>query len=162
MLNEISPLVEETAGLLMAQGLRMATAESCTGGWIAQQATALPGSSDWFECGFVSYSNQAKQAMLGVREETLARNGAVSEAVVLEMALGAINRSAANIAVAVSGVAGPSGGSKTKPVGTVWIAWAGVSGEPYGQCFHFPGDRQQIRWQTVEASFTGLLKRLTI
>ena len=159
-MDEFSLLAEQTGVALMAQGLKMATAESCTGGWIAQQATAVSGSSEWFDCGFVSYSNEAKQTMLGVQKETLRAHGAVSEAVVIEMARGAIAGSRAGIAVAVSGVAGPSGGTKDKPVGMVWVAWARADGVAHSHCFHFSGNRQQVRWKTVEAAFEGILALL--
>ena len=160
-MDDLSSVVQKTGEALLAQGLTLATAESCTGGWIAQQATALSGSSEWFECGFVSYSNQAKQFMLGVKPETLTAHGAVSEEVVCEMVGGAIQRSNAGVAVAVSGVAGPTGGCKDKPVGTVWVAWGKEGEDVKSQRFLFPGDRQQVRWQTVEAAFAGLLQLLT-
>ncbi len=159
-MDEISSLVEQTGVALMARGMKMATAESCTGGWIAQQATAVSGSSEWFDCGFISYSNEAKQTMLGVQKATLLAHGAVSEAVVIEMARGAVTRSNADVAVAVSGVAGPSGGTKDKPVGMVWVAWARADGVGDSRCFHFSGDRQQVRWKTVEAAFKGILALL--
>lgn len=159
-MEDITELVKATGAALSAQGLTMATAESCTGGWIAQQATCLAGSSDWFECGFVTYSNRAKQSMLGVSEESLVRWGAVSEAVVKEMVSGALARSAAGAAVAVSGIAGPDGGSQQKPVGTVWLAWGREGGEPVARCFLFPGDREQVRWQTVVEAYRGLLALL--
>lgn len=159
-MKDLTPLVTQTADTLRKQGLRMATAESCTGGWIAQQATCLAGSSDWFECGFVTYSNQAKQSMLGVGTDVLDQYGAVSEAVVKQMVTGAIERSAADVAVAVSGVAGPDGGSKEKPVGTVWIAWARDGQPPVARCFHFQGGREQVRWQTLVEAYNGLLEIL--
>ncbi|MCF7980521.1 MAG: CinA family protein [Pseudomonadales bacterium] len=159
-MNEITSLLVKTSEALLDQGLLMATAESCTGGWIAQQATSLAGSSDWFDCGFVSYSNAAKQSMLGVTTESLNREGAVSEAVVIEMVQGAIAASRAQVAVAVSGVAGPAGGSQAKPVGTVWIAWGKQEQRVIAKCFHFQGDREQVRWQTVVAAYQGLLALL--
>lgn len=140
----------------------MATAESCTGGWIAQSLTALPGSSAWLDCGLVTYSNAAKQRLLGVPAELLAPGGpgAVSEETVLAMTHGAIANSEASVAVAVSGVAGPDGGSKEKPVGTVWIAWQ-VDDRADARVFHFDGDREAIRLATVEAALSGLVQRLS-
>jgi nicotinamide-nucleotide amidase len=157
--------IKAVSKLLLQKQLRMATAESCTGGWIAQQATRFPGSSDWFECGFVTYSNNAKQRLLGVSPATLEAHGAVSEAVVREMASGAISKSAARIAVAVSGVAGPGGGSGDKPVGLVWLAWA-IQAEVKSPMrisarrFKFQGTRQGIRRLSVDAAFAGLLELL--
>ncbi|MDE2311380.1 MAG: nicotinamide-nucleotide amidohydrolase family protein, partial [Betaproteobacteria bacterium] len=116
-------LAAQVGGLLKAQGLMLATAESCTGGGVAQAITDVAGSSAWFERGFIAYSNQAKQQMLGVSEATLNQHGAVSEATVREMAAGALQRSGAHVALAVSGIAGPDGGTPDKPVGTVWFAW---------------------------------------
>lgn len=144
------------AALLKADKRRLATAESCTGGGIAEALTALAGSSNWFECGFVTYSNESKQSMLGVTSSSLAEQGAVSEAVVKEMASGAIMRSRAQLAVAVSGVAGPAGGTLEKPVGTVWVAWADEQCR-WASCYHFQGDREAVRRQTIEAAIDGLL-----
>lgn len=141
---------------LQAKGWRLATAESCTGGWISQTMTAVAGSSSWFDCGFVTYSNISKTRMLGVSERTLEARGAVSEATVLEMARGALSRSGAQVAVAVSGIAGPDGGSADKPVGTVWIAWVWPTGEA-ARRFHFEGDRAAVRAQTVAAAFDRIL-----
>ncbi len=139
----------------------MATAESCTGGWIAQSLTALSGSSAWFDCGFVTYSNVAKQRLLGVPADYLVPGGpgAVSEETVLAMTQGALDHSQASAAVAVSGVAGPDGGSVEKPVGTVWIAWQ-VDDQADASCFHFAGDREAVRLATVEAALVGLVERL--
>lgn len=156
MTHSLTEKIEALAGLLRAKKLRMATAESCTGGGIAKALTDLAGSSDWLECGFVTYSNESKQSMLGVEARTLNEQGAVSEAVVVEMALGAVARSNAQLAVAVSGVAGPGGGSAEKPVGTVWIAWA-LEDEVSATCFHFQGDRESVRYQTIEAAVSGLI-----
>src|SRR5689334_15846625 len=122
-------LAEQVGARLLDRRLLLATAESCTGGWVSQELTAIAGSSAWFERGFVTYSNAAKEEMLGVRTETLARHGAVSEEVAAEMALGALAHSHASVAVSVTGIAGPSGGSATKPVGMVCFAWA-LSGRP--------------------------------
>lgn len=156
MTHSLTENIEVLAGLLRTKKLRMATAESCTGGGIAKALTDLAGSSDWLECGFVTYSNESKQSMLGVEARTLNEQGAVSEAVVVEMALGAVARSNAQLAVAVSGVAGPGGGSAEKPVGMVWIAWA-LEDDVSTTCFHFQGDRESVRYQTIEAAVAGLI-----
>lgn len=149
-------IAEETGRVLAGRGWLVATAESCTGGWIGQALTMIPGSSRWFDRGFVTYSNDAKQSMLGVRQQTLSTAGAVSEQTVREMALGAIARSRADVAVAVSGVAGPDGGSDDKPVGTVWIAWATRDGDCTAQRFVFPGDRNSVRRQSVIRALEGV------
>ena len=149
-------IAEETGRILAGRGWLVTTAESCTGGWVGQALTMVPGSSRWFDRGFVTYSNDAKQAMLGVRQLTLSKSGAVSEEVVREMALGAIARSRADLAVAVSGVAGPDGGSPDKPVGTVWIAWAMRDGTCNAQRFVFPGDRDSVRRQSVIRALEGV------
>ena len=143
---------------LTQRGWMLATAESCTGGWIAKCCTDVAGSSAWFDRGFVTYSNAAKQDMLGVRAETLAQYGAVSEAVVAEMATGALRHSQAHIAVAVSGIAGPSGGSVEKPVGTVCFAWAMRNGEVLTKTCQFAGDREAVRWQSVVFALNGILQ----
>ncbi|MEQ1882202.1 MAG: nicotinamide-nucleotide amidase [Burkholderiales bacterium] len=134
-----------------------ATAESCTGGWIAQTITMVPGSSGWFDCGFVTYTNDAKRDMLGVKAETLQKFGAVSEQTVKEMAAGALARSTAQVAVAVSGIAGPGGGSAKKPVGTVMLAWASRDGECLAEQRRFGGDRDSVRRQSVVVALEGLL-----
>lgn len=134
---------------LLAAKLVFATAESCTGGWVAQAVTSIPGSSDWFDCGFVTYSNLAKQRMLGVKAETLATYGAVSEATAIEMAEGALANSIADLSVAITGIAGPDGGSKAKPVGTVWFAFGKRGAITRTSLQHFSGDRQAIRAQAV-------------
>lgn len=150
-------LADQVGKELMARGAKLATAESCTGGWVAKAVTEVPGSSAWFDCGFVSYSNTAKQRMLGVDPQVLEQSGAVSEAVVAQMAEGAVANSDAHIAVAISGVAGPTGGSDEKPVGTVWFAWA-IQGHPTVTCLsYFNGDRTSIREQAVEQALEGVL-----
>jgi len=146
----------ELSGQLHRAGLIMATAESCTGGWVAKVLTDIIGSSEWFDCSFVTYSNQAKQGMLGVRAETLERHGAVSDAVVREMVAGALARSRADLALSVSGIAGPGGGSAEKPVGTVWFAWQRRDGEPVTACHRFEGDRDGVRRQAVVMALQGL------
>ncbi len=137
----------------------MATAESCTGGWIGKVCTDLPGSSGWFAGGLITYTNAAKTALLDVATTTLANHGAVSEPVALAMAQGAQHALAADYAIAVTGIAGPDGGSPEKPVGTVWIAWAGPEGAA-AQVFSFAGSRDAVREQTVAAALQGLLQRL--
>ena len=146
------------AGAALAQrNWMLATAESCTGGWIAEVVTATAGSSGWFDRGFITYSNAAKIDMLGVDERTLARCGAVSEATVAEMVRGALSHSTADIAVAVSGVAGPGGGSAAKPVGMVCIAWGTRSGDVRVLTQQFDGDRESIRQQTVITPLEGVV-----
>jgi len=135
---------------------RLVTAESCTGGWIAKTVTDVAGSSGWFECGMAAYSYEAKQALLGVRPETLETHGAVSRETVIEMVSGALVNSGASIAVAVTGIAGPGGGSDGKPVGTVWAAWKKRGGYAKAEVFHFDGDRDDVRRQTVAAALRGL------
>ena len=152
-------LVTELAAALLARGAQMATAESCTGGLIAGACTDIAGSSDWFERGFVSYSNQAKTEMLGVDAALIEAHGAVSEAVALAMARGAVAHSRAQCSLAVTGVAGPGGGSPAKPVGTVWFGWC-VDGHTDAECLRFDGDRAAVRQQTVEHALKGLLRRL--
>ena len=144
---------------LQRRGLRVATAESCTGGLIAGAITDVAGSSGWFDRGFVTYSNDAKIGMLGVRAETLAAQGAVSEATAAEMATGALARSEADLAVAVTGIAGPDGGSPAKPVGTVCFAWAQRDGPIATETQHFPGDRAAVRRATVDVALQGLIDR---
>ena len=139
--------------------LSLVTAESCTGGWAAQVITHTAGSSGWFERGFVTYSNEAKIEMLGVDAETLLAHGAVSEATAAAMAAGALRHSHADWALAVTGVAGPGGGSKDKPVGTVCFGWAAFDGRVETQTLHFSGDREQVRAQSVAHALGGVLDR---
>ena len=139
----------------------MATAESCTGGWIAQTVTAIAGSSQWFDRGFVTYSNQAKIEMLGVAPTTLAQHGAVSGETAAEMVRGALAAAQVEIAVAVTGVAGPDGGTPEKPVGTVWFGWCVHDAEPVTKMICFAGDRESIRAQTVSVAIDGLLELVT-
>jgi len=158
----ISARVVAMAGHLLARGETLACAESCTGGWVAKVCTDLPGSSGWFERGFVTYSDVAKREMLGVSAATLEEHGAVSEAIVREMADGVLAHSHAHWALSISGIAGPGGGSVDKPVGTVWVAWAGPEGWRRADCYHFPGDRETVRRQTVAAALQGLLEQLDV
>jgi len=159
MEHQLVSLARQVGGALLAQDKRMVTAESCTGGWVAEVITAVPGSSSWFERGFVTYSDAAKQEMLGVSAGTLADHGAVSEQTVREMAEGALVFSHAQLSVAISGVAGPTGGSRDKPVGTVWLAWAG-GGPTVTLRAAFRGSREAVRRQAVAAALEGLLLRI--
>ena len=134
----------------------LVTAESCTGGWIAKAMTDVAGSSEWFDCGMVAYSYEAKQALLGVRPGTLEEHGAVSRETAVEMVSGALVHSGATLAVAVTGIAGPGGGTDDKPVGTVWIAWKRRAGYTHAELFHFDGDRDAVRRCTVMAALQGL------
>lgn len=154
--SSLDQLAAELGRCLQASGDRLVTAESCTGGWIAKCVTDIAGSSAWLERGFVTYSNEAKQEMLGVGAETLARHGAVSEPVVREMAIGALARSRATLAVAVSGIAGPGGGTPAKPVGTVCFAWA-QAGQVEAETGLFHGNRDQVRQQSVEHALRLLI-----
>jgi len=161
--ESIRKLSEALVGELAASGKMVSTAESCTGGWVSKAITDVPGSSAVFAYGIVSYSNGAKESLLGVNPATLDDNGAVSEDVVEEMVQGALNLSGADIAVAVSGVAGPDGGSKEKPVGTVWFAWAvrgGSSVKVETRCQHFTGDRELVRELTVAYALRGVRERI--
>ena len=158
--QEVQCLCGIVANFLSKKQWMLATAESCTGGLIAAACTDLAGSSLWFERGFVSYSNAAKTELLAVPAELIAQHGAVSEPVARAMATGALAHSHAQVAVAVTGVAGPSGGSVDKPVGTVWFGWATPSGL-FSECQHFAGDRAAVRAATVQHALTRLLALLT-
>lgn len=153
-------LAVQVGTLLKSHGMMLATAESCTGGGVAQAITEVAGSSAWFERGFVTYSNQSKQQMLGVREATLAQHGAVSEMTVREMAEGALLNSSAQVSVAVSGIAGPDGGTEDKPVGTVWFAWAVKQGETNAQRYQLDGNRAEVRSQALQIALQGILNLL--
>ena len=143
---------------LRTRALMLVTAESCTGGWIGEAVTMVPGSSDWYERGFITYTYISKREMLGVKAETLEQYGAVSEQTVKEMAAGALARSHAQVAVTVSGTAGPAGGTPEKPVGTVCLAWAFKDGNAIAETRCFAGDRQMVRRQAVECALVGILK----
>ena len=155
-MNELARKVGEA---LKARGLMLVTAESCTGGWVAVAATAIPGSSDWFERGYVTYSNAAKREELGVREDTLGRHGAVSEQTAREMAAGALERGHGHVALAITGVAGPTGGTPEKPVGMVCFAWAHGS-KMLSETKCFDGDRESVRRQSVLHALQGVLECL--
>ncbi len=154
-----SELCEALSRALLQRGWMLATAESCTGGMIAARCTDLAGSSQWFERGFVSYSNDAKSELLGVPSELIVQHGAVSEAVARAMASGAVQHARAQVSVAVTGIAGPAGGSPDKPVGTVWFGWS-VDGVVSTERCVFGGDRAAVREATVQHALQGLLKRL--
>jgi nicotinamide-nucleotide amidase len=158
--DSLSCLAVRLGQRLKDLGLKLATAESCTGGWIAMEATAVPGSSDWFERGFVTYSDEAKRELLGVKEQTLMAHGAVSEAVAREMAEGALQQSKADVSVAVTGIAGPAGGTPSKPVGTVCIAWAAYPSVLQSLTSRFDGGRRAVREQSVAAALQGLIHML--
>jgi len=150
-------LAQQVGAALKTRALMLATAESCTGGWIGAAITAVPGSSEWYERGFITYTYVSKREMLGVTAKTLEESGAVSEQTVREMVAGALTASYAQVAVAVSGTAGPAGGTPEKPVGTVCLAWALRNGEPVAETRHFAGDREAVRRQTVERALEGVL-----
>jgi nicotinamide-nucleotide amidase len=155
--DRLHALAADVGAALLAQKLSLCTAESCTGGWIAKMITDIPGCSAWFDAGLAAYSYEAKQAFLGVRPQTLEQHGAVSRETVLEMVSGALVHAGSAVAVAVTGIAGPGGGTEDKPVGTVWIAWKRRGGYPRAEVFHFAGDREAVRRQTVAAALQGLL-----
>ena len=159
--KDITLLANKLGAALKGRGLMLATAESCTGGGIAEAVTRIPGSSAWFDCAFVSYSYEAKTAMLGVHRDILVDFGAVSEETVREMEDGAITRSRAQVAVAVTGIAGPDGGMSDKPVGTVWFAWKFPKKPVISEVCHFSGDRAAIRNQTVVHALSKLLHNLS-
>lgn len=156
--GELNELSAAAGAALAARGWLLTTAESCTGGWIAATVTATSGSSAWFDRGFVTYSNAAKTDMLGVAAATLEEHGAVSEATVAEMAEGALARSTADVAIAVSGVAGPGGGTPAKPVGMVCVAWARRGAATLVQTLQLAGDREAVRRQTVIHTLRRLIE----
>ena len=153
---ELFEIARQVGELLERKGFLLATAESCTGGWIGEALTAIPGSSAWFERGFITYSNLAKREMLGVNPDILKECGAVSLETAGEMALGALRHSRAQVSLAVTGIAGPGGGSSDKPVGTVCFAWALKSGRLETARRHFEGDREAVRRQSVMTALAGL------
>jgi nicotinamide-nucleotide amidase len=159
--QDLQALALKLGRALLVHGFRVATAESCTGGWIAKVLTDTSGSSQWFEGGVVAYSNAVKRNLLGVPEAELDAHGAVSEPVVRAMAEGARARLGVELAVAVSGVAGPNGGTADKPVGTVWFGWAGPNGSSTARV-QFGGDREAVRRQTVAHALEGLIARVWI
>jgi nicotinamide-nucleotide amidase len=152
----LQSLAESVGARMRAVRQTLVTAESCTGGWIAKTVTDLAGSSEWFDCGIVAYSYEAKQALLSVNPRTLEAHGAVSRETVIEMVSGALVHSGAGVAIAVTGIAGPGGGTPDKPVGTVWIGWKRRGGYPRAEVFQFDGDREAVRRQTVAAALAGV------
>ncbi|HRP97738.1 MAG TPA: nicotinamide-nucleotide amidohydrolase family protein [Rhodocyclaceae bacterium] len=158
--DDLSTLSREVGAWLSRHGWTLAAAESCTGGWIATVVTATAGSSAWFERGFVTYSNEAKQELLGVSAATLARHGAVSEPTVREMVAGTLAASHADVALAVSGIAGPGGATPGKPVGMICLAWGRRGGAPQSETCHFTGDREAVRRQAVTHALQALMARL--
>jgi nicotinamide-nucleotide amidase len=155
-------LAEETGHALKARGWMLATAESCTGGWVGEAVTDVAGSSAWYDRGFITYTNASKHEMLGVQAQTLAQHGAVSEQTVREMAAGVLLHSQAHISLAISGIAGPTGGSPDKPVGTVCFAWAVKNGPLKSERHVFAGDRRAVRKQAVSHALQGVLALLQL
>jgi nicotinamide-nucleotide amidase len=153
-------LATELGSALQKQGIVLTLAESCTGGQVSAAITDIAGSSTWFDRGFVTYSNAAKQEMLGVDSNTIDQHGAVSEETAIEMATGALNHSQADIAVSITGIAGPTGGSASKPVGTVCFAWVRKSGKAITSTEHFTGNRQSIRHQSTVHAIAGIFTHL--
>jgi nicotinamide-nucleotide amidase len=151
-------LLQAAVHELKRQGLMLATAESCTGGWVAQAVTSVAGSSEWFERGFIVYTNLSKCEMLGVSAQLLSQHGAVSEPVARAMAAGALSHSHAQVALAITGIAGPSGGTPEKPVGTVCFAWAGKERATQSATCVYAGDREAVRRRSVETALRGLLE----
>ncbi len=158
--TDLNALATALGERLRQASLQLVTAESCSGGWIAKCMTDIAGSSAFFDCGMVVYSYEAKQRLLGVHAQTLEQYGAVSRETVLEMVAGALVNSGAGIAVAVTGIAGPGGGSPDKPVGSVWIGWKRRGGYARAELFQFDGDRDAVRRQTVAAALQGINDQL--
>ena len=159
---DLEALARTVGALLQGNGQTLSTAESCTGGWVAQCLTAIPGSSQWFDRGFVTYSNAAKQEMLGVSTTTLETQGAVSETTAAEMALGALRHSQSDWSLAITGIAGPDGGNADKPVGTVFFAWAGTDGQLATAHCKLSGTREDIRAKSVVFALKGILERAEV
>ena len=156
--DELVQIAAKTGEILLDRGWRLAAVESCTGGWIAQTVTSLAGSSDWFECGLVTYSNASKESLVGVPGSMISRYGAVSAEVAEAMVSGVLQRTGAHAAVSVTGIAGPGGGSDEKPVGTVYIAWQFPGIDTVSERFHFHGDRDEVRRQSVLTAFSELVR----
>jgi len=158
--EELFTLAEQTGRLLLEQGLTLATAESCTGGGLAFLLTSVAGSSDWFERGLVTYSNESKIELLGVSPATIEQSGAVSEATAVEMAEGTLAHTSVDLSVAITGIAGPGGGTADKPVGTVCFAWSQRQGETISATIRFDGDRQQVRELSILTALQGVMDRV--
>lgn len=158
--TDLLRLARDVGEKLVEQGMMMASAESCTGGWVAKIVTDLPGSSAWFDSAMVTYSNNAKRHWLGVERQMLQSEGAVSHLVVKQMVLGLLDRCDAQVGVSISGIAGPGGGSRDKPVGTVWMAWARPGEVVETMRFQFDGDRNQVRMQAVFEALLGIRRML--
>jgi nicotinamide-nucleotide amidase len=158
--QELRDLAEQLGECLTARGLKLASAESCTGGWLAKIITDIPGSSAWFTGSVVSYSNAAKQSLLGVNADTIAEFGAVSGETVLEMSDGLFSRTDADVAVSISGIAGPDGGSDDKPVGLVWLSWGKRDKSVFANPFNFDGNREEVRKQSIKQALNKLLDLL--
>jgi nicotinamide-nucleotide amidase len=157
-MHDLLTLAQQIAEQLKSRRFMLATAESCTGGELSQTITAIPGSSEWFERGFIVYSSQAKQDLLSVPKLTLDTYGTVSKETVQAMAAGALMHSRAQVSIAITGIAGPSGGTPEKPVGTVWIAWGCIGCPTQATLYHFSGDRLAIRSQAVREALSGVVK----
>jgi len=158
--HDIAILAAEVGASLKRHGYLLSTAESCTGGAVANAITDIPGSSEWFDCGFITYSSESKREILGVTQDSLVNHGAVSEAVVRQMVTGALRHSLSEVALAVSGIAGPTGATSGKPIGTVWLAW-GIKGRPPIACLHYlHGDRTEIRKRSTLLALQGTLDLL--
>ena len=159
-MERLHELSAEVGRVLVVQHLKLVTVESCTGGWIGQSLTAVAGSSVWYERGFVTYSNASKSELVGVPRELISQSGAVSEPVVRAMAQGALSHSPADLALAVTGIAGPDGGSADKPVGTVWLGWIARTGGERAERYLFTGDREAVRRRSVVEALSGLIRFL--
>ena len=158
--QELRDLAEQLGECMTSKGMKLASAESCTGGWLAKIITDIPGSSAWFVGSVVSYSNEAKQSLLGVSADTLSEFGAVSGDTVLEMSDGLFAQTDADVAVSISGIAGPGGGSDDKPVGLVWLSWGKRDKSVFANSFNFDGDREEVRRQSVQQALENLLDLL--
>lgn len=156
--NKLLSLTEKVAATLKNKHYLLASSESCTGGWLAKSCTDISGSSSWFDRGFVTYSNQSKHDLINVSLSTLEKYGAVSKQTATEMAQGTLINSNADISVAITGIAGPDGGTTEKPVGTVWIAWSTKNGTNKTELFQLSGDREQVRYQAVIKALQGIIK----
>lgn len=156
--SKLLSLTNQIANILVTKRWHLASAESCTGGWLAKSCTDISGSSSWFDRGFVTYSNQSKHDLINVSLSTLEKYGAVSKQTATEMAQGTLINSNADISVAITGIAGPDGGTTEKPVGTVWISWSTKNGTNKTELFQLSGDREQVRYQAVIKALQGIIK----